>query len=491
MISKFGIKKITDNKNIILSALGFMFWLVLVFKSASLELFNTDEFWSWNIAQDLNFYEITQTMHSEGSSFLWYLILKPFTKLSEIIPSIYPMALKYINLIFIVCAMYVLWFFAPFNNFIKLLISVSEPFLIIYPSLARPYSLTILLLFIVAAIYSKRLKYPLIYSILLFLLAHTGLNGAIGTIILGAFFIWDLYIANNRNFKTSKVIFPLFILVSGMLMLAIEWIPPTPSNYVKFYGNIYTIKYFFFHGISDIVPYSIYKVITCIIWGPILLFAIIFSYIKTKSKRFLISFLFCYSAFFAFYIFIAPGQNYHLYFSYIYLIILFWIALDNNNEFKYNKQIQTVSVILLSTFSLLYLYIFRYNAFWFIPLKQFEQSAEEIQSIIPKHSEIYLIPDFSQDLIYRLKNDYDLKTHYGNKIPSFEAYKNLYHHFFLWPEDMYINKNEENYFIVSMKYTNERFIYHAYEIKDIFDNNENCSNIQDIYILCKLEKKQK
>ena len=112
------------NKNKLLLFSCFAIWLVLVLIFSELNAYNTDELWAWDIAADLNFYDITRLMHYEGHSFLWYVILKPFTLLANFFPNIYPDILKIINLSFITLAMFLLWLFSPFKLPIKILISI-------------------------------------------------------------------------------------------------------------------------------------------------------------------------------------------------------------------------------------------------------------------------------------------------------------------------------------------------------------------------------
>ena len=148
--------------------IGFLFWCYMVNTHFYFTMFHADEILAWDIAHDLNFNEIVQLMHYEGHSFLWYMILKPFTLLADKIPVLFPSVLKCINLVFLGIAMFLFWIYSPVNIFLKILVSCSSPFILSYPSLARPYGLLILLLFIVAMIYKNRLKHPLVYSILFF-----------------------------------------------------------------------------------------------------------------------------------------------------------------------------------------------------------------------------------------------------------------------------------------------------------------------------------
>lgn len=478
------IDKILNNNNKLVSFICFAIWGILVLKFATLNQYNADELWSWDIAADLNFYDITRLMHYEGHSFLWYLVLKPFTILANFYPNIYPDALKIINLFFITSAMFLFWLFSPINFPIKILISVTSPFLIVYPSLARPYSLLILILFTIAILYKNRLKHPLIYSCLLFLSAHTGINGVIATTIFGAFFIYDLYLEQKENLKTEKFILPVFIIISTYLMLLIEWVPVHPALYVKYCAHLERLKEFFVH-----TSYSKLSALICIlVYGPIAQIVLWINIINLKTKRYLIYLFFVINATLIFYLLIGPAANYHLYFLYIYLIILYWILIENCEEFNNNKPAKMSSLIFLTLLSLIYIAPFREAVFWFTPKEQYRNAAETITEIVPPDSRIYVDLEFAQDLIPYLKGKYDLRTHYGDKIPSLEAYEGLYQYLFFHPKDIYINPNKRNYYIIAKGYCLMRDELRAQSIWDVFEYSGNCQDIHDVYFLCTLNE---
>ncbi len=473
-----------NNKNKLISFICFAAWGLLVLKFATLTEYNTDELWAWDIAADLNFYDITRLMHYEGHSFLWYIILKPFTYLASIFPNIYPDILKIINLFFIASAMFLLWFFSPINLPIKILISLSSPFLILYPSLARPYSLLVLLLFAIAILYKDRLKHPLIYSSLLFLTTHTGINGTIATTIFGGFFIYDLYIEQKENLKTEKFIIPVSVIISAFLMLLIEWIPIYPALYVQECAHLERIKEFLVH-----TTYSKFSAIICVlVYGLITQIVLLINIINLKSRRYLIYLLFVINATIGFFLLFGPAGNYHLYFLYVYIIVLYWIMKANNIEFNQNKPAYISSTIYLALLSLIYISPYREPAFWFSPKMQYKYSSEQLCEIIPKGSRIYLDLEFAQDLIPYLKNKYELLTHYGDPIPSLDAYKSLYQYLPFYPQDLYIKPNKANYYIIAKQYFDMRQEINASDITEIFETNENCEDIQGKYYLCNLTK---
>jgi hypothetical protein len=107
-------------------------------------------------------------MGYEGHPILWHLILwfparcgLPF------------FTIKLINLVIITGAVSLFLYKAPFKLKYKLPVVFSYYFFFEYGIIARSYSLSVLLLLVVAALYASRFKRPLLFSFALVLLAHT------------------------------------------------------------------------------------------------------------------------------------------------------------------------------------------------------------------------------------------------------------------------------------------------------------------------------
>ena len=116
-----------------------------------------DEAHVWTIVEQLSFIDMFNYMKNEGHFFVWPALLYPFVK-SHIVPYPYPMQIM--NWLFCFLAMILLWWKAPFNNWIKALITFSFPFLGCYSIVARCYSIGILLIFALAAMFYNKNKYP-------------------------------------------------------------------------------------------------------------------------------------------------------------------------------------------------------------------------------------------------------------------------------------------------------------------------------------------
>lgn len=474
------LDKILNNKPIYntLLFLGFLFWCYLVYRNAIFSMFNNDEILAWEIAHDLSFNEIVQLMHYEGHSFLWYMVLKPFIFLTDKIPALFPAVLKYINLAFIGAAMLLLWLKAPINIFLKILISCTSPFVVTFPSNARPYGLLILLLFIIVIQYKDRLKHPLIYSVLLLLLANTCFNGLAGAIFLSASFIYELYKENKSNLVSSKFIVPVFIICSSFLMLAIEWIPIHTPVHIKYFGTVNCFRDFFLPAYSS----KLYMLASLCIFLPLMQIAAIIQFANMKNRWFLLFAAYILNVFLIFYLVVAPGRPHHLYFIYIYFLVIYWLMLDNSEEFIQNKInfYSTTGIITLLT--IIYLIPFRNPEFWFIDEALYKESSNIIKTIIPEGSRVYLIPDYGSMAAHDLKNDYDVRTHYGKKITSLDSYESIYQDYYFRPQDIYVPEGQKAYYIAPVQYVQ------SMEIQNYFDI-PNCDIINDVYYLCTLEGK--
>ena len=270
-----------------------------------------DESHFWTIVKHTNFFQLIDLMKVEGHFLLWYLCVMPFAKLDLWYP--YPML--FLNWLFAVLALTVMWYKAPFNNLIKLCITFSAPFLSIYSISARCYSIGFLFLFLAMAVYKERLKHPYRYLLWLVLAANTSLPLCIAAGVLGCLFVYDL-IKNKSDKKILYVIFTTLIL--NLILFYFQFHGTTVPDY----DNLMQKNPFIlaFLGI-DKIPFSIflYKIILLRI-GVIIFLAFLF-----KSKRAFIFFTVTGLTVFLFFIFVYNARTHHLLTIYVFSIAAFWI----------------------------------------------------------------------------------------------------------------------------------------------------------------------
>lgn len=154
-----------------------------------------DEAEAWNIARDNDLAGIIEQLRYEGHPPLWYLIFYVFSRAGfscEVIPLI--------SWFFSAVTIIYLFARAPFGNFFKAAIAFSGGFLFVNSVTSRVYCLIPLLVFMIADIYPQRKKHPLLFGLLVGLLANTHIcmSGLVG--IIGIYMLVDLV----TDFKTNK-----------------------------------------------------------------------------------------------------------------------------------------------------------------------------------------------------------------------------------------------------------------------------------------------
>lgn len=307
-------------------------WTWLTLTNPYLHGFNhPDELHAYDISLHFSIPEIFRLMRSEGHAFVWFLIMKPFAYFN------FAMGIKIINWIFAFSALFVMWKFAPFNSLIKILITFSEPMLNIYPISARCYAIGVLGLFLIAAMYKKRLKNPYLYAALIFFTANTSLMAAIPALIFGVYFCIEI-IKEKKNYSA------IIILLLTLVFLAVQWHNPIIPNYQRsmtFYGKI---NDFIFGN----MPFSGHRKSITALYSVLLLSAVLFF---KNNFKILLFWLFSFAAYQYIFYFVYCGDMRHFYFWYISLIILFWIGYDIPSK----KMYRNIFLVSFSLISLLYI----------------------------------------------------------------------------------------------------------------------------------------
>lgn len=143
-----------------------------------------DEADSWLVVRDLPLAGIFQWTRNAGTPALWYVLLKPLVWLG--LPFQSQMLL---HLAIAWTSMGILFFRAPFSWPVKILSAASYYFSYEYAVIARSYSLTVLLSFLLAAWYRERYRHPLRYAIAVALLFNANVHGGLIAAIFLALFV--------------------------------------------------------------------------------------------------------------------------------------------------------------------------------------------------------------------------------------------------------------------------------------------------------------
>ena len=159
-----------------------------------------DEGQAWLIARDLSFLDIFLNTGTEGHPFLFHFIIKPFTFLP-----FYP-TLHIINAVFVVIAVYILFFKNILNNFLfNAALILNGMIMYEYPIVARNYGLAFMLFVYIVYIYKYRYVKTTNYVAALGLLMNTTVIGSSIGFIESAFLLWRIFSSGSCNFLRRKI----------------------------------------------------------------------------------------------------------------------------------------------------------------------------------------------------------------------------------------------------------------------------------------------
>ena len=209
------LKKIINFNNILILA----YFLLTLFVTLKHEIWR-DEGQAWLIARDsTSFSSFLKTLGYEGTPGLYHVLLMLFAKTG--LPVI---SMSLLNVAIMTSAVAIFVYGFPFNKFIKAASIFGYYMAYEYGTIARSYSLLILFVFAIAAIYKKRHEYKYLYPILVLLLSNTCLHGTIIAIAFLAAYIYELIFV-LKKINTSSIV-SLAIMFFGIALSVFQMIPP-------------------------------------------------------------------------------------------------------------------------------------------------------------------------------------------------------------------------------------------------------------------------
>ena len=303
-----------------------------------------DEAHAWLIAKNLNFFELFQIEKYDGHLFIWHSLLMPFAHNNLMYP--YPM--YFLNWLFCMAALIILWNRAPFSNLTKFLITFSCPFFWYYAMVARCYSLSVFSLFLILAFYKQRLQKPVLFASLLVFAANTSVMAILGAFSIGLIFIKDLLVKKDKSFKNF---YPFLIMGFGAILVLTQLLGAHfPEKITPLIFLYWLTVYFFFASRSEVLFLKIINISMALLTlGLYVLFLVNYA----KNKRALSFFIVVNLLLFLFFFFGYSGLWWHFLFFYIYFIFALWIAKEEKIE-SGNHYIKT----LFSYFLILFLVLF-------------------------------------------------------------------------------------------------------------------------------------
>lgn len=310
-----------------------------------------DEAQAWLIVRDLDLFSVFKQIAYEGSPGLWHMLLFPLAKsgLPYISESI-------LHLVIAIAAVTVFLLYAPFSRVTKLLFIFSYYMAYEYSIIARNYNLTILLLFLIAALYIKRFKYPLKYSFLVFLLFSTNVHSFFIAFSLTILFVWELR-QNKVQGGLSRI--AMLVMFTGGLSSFFQLLsPPDNMNYGLFsdayyFGNAYMMAPFvamanaFFPWHILFIKPALYPYV--VVMSLFIFCIIILPLIRKPAALFILSLSFSG----LFYIFAFKYVGFVRHHGLILILVIFSLWISKHYSNSQNKLLNKISNINLSRISII------------------------------------------------------------------------------------------------------------------------------------------
>ena len=329
--------------NIFLTALYGLFTLVTVLHH---EIWS-DEAQVWQIVQNVSFVGLFKHLVNEGHPSFFYLLIMPFAKIFHYAGSI--MIMQIICWIFMSASVFLLLQFSSFSKLSKFAIVTSAGFLYFLPVNARSYAILPFFVFLAAFLYPKVKEKPILYSIILAIIANTH-------VIMFGFCaaLFALFVFENRE---KKYIPSYCIMAFGLLAVVLQLIGTSSSNEFISYGQydflsstLSVFSKFFINGYDDMYQKTHQflfppTAITAILTIAVLFFANFVALFKINKKMFFIASL---SVAFQFFVYIYSYNVYvyvtRIYCAYIILIFCWWIALNSSNLKEKTIKISNICI---------------------------------------------------------------------------------------------------------------------------------------------------
>ncbi len=341
----------------------FLYTAGIIFINSFHELW-FDETQAWQIAKCASYKEIfTYIPHYEGHPPLWHLILSVFAKNGAPVE----FTLRAINTVFCVTAMAILIFRSPFPKIVRYLLPFTFYFFYQYGVLSRPYSLAMIVFFLLAITYKDRNRHPWRYILvmtLLCLVSAFGIMLAGGLCIVWTFEIITELIRNKKLkffWKDMRFYSLCFILVTAVALICMI-IPAEDCYYIgaedktSLLGRMTDLVHYEYlaampfeswsgvlmesYGIRELPLLEVAEVICgLMMWTGLIAFTV-------KNKKFF--------TFFLPYIFLVGFMSFkyvsvhHLGIAALYLIFIFWIILDEKGRIEVPGFIKKINAKMTS-----------------------------------------------------------------------------------------------------------------------------------------------
>jgi hypothetical protein len=175
-----------------------------------------DEADPWLLARDADFVTFFHRMGLSGTPGLWHTMLVPLARTGSPYSS-----QAVLHVIIAICAAAIILWRAPFPIALRIALIFSYYLSYEYSVIVRSYALGVLLLFCVAALYPRRYDKPVLWGLLVALLANTNTHSLIIAAMIGAGYVLDGVLRRERWIAGAAV-----MLIGGLAAAAQVYPPP-------------------------------------------------------------------------------------------------------------------------------------------------------------------------------------------------------------------------------------------------------------------------
>jgi hypothetical protein len=303
-------------------------WLAAVILLSSTHEFWRDEVRALSLAQAANSpFHLAELTRYDGHPLLWYLLLY-FGQILVDTPLVLPVA----SITIAFAAVTVLLFYAPFPLWFKTLYIYSSFPFFEYAVKARNYGISMLLLFIFAALYPKRAKHPYLLAFILALLANSNVHSAILVCILAAVWVWQTLVEHRS--LSPKVLggsfyLSILMIASGIALCLATTLPRQNSILFNPSNDLLMAIPSSFRDVA-LHPTRFFSQVIPFVEGPvdvILIFMVILGLLPCASL--VVAAFAGQVSFGMFFDLVVEGKYWHQGLFLVFLLSLYWIALNS------------------------------------------------------------------------------------------------------------------------------------------------------------------
>jgi hypothetical protein len=206
----------------------FLLWLTLVIFQVSQHAVWRDEVRALSIVIDANnIFDLIHIAGRDGHPFVWYVLIDLAYQIfhsTAVLPAI--------SVTIAAAAVLIFLFWSPFSSTFKALFVFSDFCLNEYSVIARNYGISMLLMFMFAALYKAERRQPIVLSIILLSLANTNAHSMLLVPCFLFFWVWQSIDDSRRNRSTEGIgaLATGWALTIGGIIFCILTIYPSPDS---------------------------------------------------------------------------------------------------------------------------------------------------------------------------------------------------------------------------------------------------------------------